>query len=227
MLLSITLIGFLMVALLIGLRVASRAWQTGEARLRVVHAEAERNAFVVQQISSLVPYQVTSSDPDLPGTFVIFQADAACLRLVTSYSSVFRNRSGLVLAEYGIFRVSSGGVEVALRETAVGDNNVLLHGLVKGIENDPDTMAAVIRYQPFFVTETDLALMTGLEAAGFDYLDLHPKKDAGPVWLAAWKPTDKKPYPDAIRLRWVRKNQEEEEIFPVRANFVVKASTGE
>ena len=74
MLLSLSLIGLLMLALLIGLRVASRAWRTGEARLRQVHAAAERNAFVVQQISSLVPYQVTRTDPDLPETFIVLQA---------------------------------------------------------------------------------------------------------------------------------------------------------
>ena len=62
-LISLTLIGFLMAALLVGLRVANRAWRTGEARLRQVHAEAERNAFVLEQISSLVPYQVTIRRP--------------------------------------------------------------------------------------------------------------------------------------------------------------------
>jgi hypothetical protein len=116
---------------------------------------------------------------------------------------------------------------VVLRETPVGDNGVLLHSLVQSVGNDPDTMTAVIRYQPFSVRETDLPLMTGLEAAGFEYLQLHPKKDTGPVWLPDWKGTDKMPYPDAIRLRWVRGDQEEEEVFPVRANFVSKSPTGE
>ena len=226
-LLSITLIGFLMVALLVGLRVANRAWRTGEARLRRVHAEAERNAFVVQQISALVPYQVTPSDPRLQGTFTVLQASATCLRFVSSYSSVFRSRSGLVLAEYGIVEASPGNVEVALRETPVGDNEVLLHRLIRSVTDDPDTGAPVINYQPFLVRVTDLPLMTGLRAARFEYLDLHPEKGTGPVWRLAWKSREEAPYPEAIRLRWDRGTQAGEEVIPVRAKFMPQSALGQ
>jgi prepilin-type N-terminal cleavage/methylation domain-containing protein len=224
-LLSITLIGLLMVALLIGLRVANRAWRTGEARLRRVHAEAERDAFVVEQISSLVPYHVTLNDPNLPGTFIILQANATCLRFVSSYSSVFRSHSGLVLAEYGIVEPSRGNVEVALRETPVGDNDVLFHRVIQSVKNDPDTGAPVINYQPFLVRATDLPLMTGLRDAWFEYLDLHPEKGAGPVWRQNWKSRDQAPYPEAIRLRWERENQAGEEVIPVRAKFMLLPTT--
>ena len=241
MLLSITLIGFLMAALLVGLRVASRAWRTGEARLRQVHAEAERNVFLVQQISSLVPYRVKVADPDLTGTFLILQASAKCLRFVSSYSSVFRSRSGLVLAEYSIVDASPGNVEVALRETPVGDNDLLLRRIVRKVTNDPDTGAPVIDYQPFSVSETDLPLMTGLREAWFEYLDLHPEKatdqaengagpaekSTGPVWRLEWKSRKDVPYPDAIRFRWERGNQAEEEVLPLRAKFRFPASTGQ
>jgi prepilin-type N-terminal cleavage/methylation domain-containing protein len=222
MLLSITLIGFLMVALLVGLRVANRAWRTGEARLHQVHAEAERNAFVVEQISSLVPYQVTTSDPDLPGTFIILQASATCLRFVSSYGTVFRARSGLLLAEYGIVGVSPGNVEVALRETPVGDSDILLHRLIQSVTEDPDTGTPRINYQPFSVRATDLPLMTGLTAARFEYLDLHPEKGAGPVWRLDWKSRDEAPFPDAIRLRWESRNLAGEELIPVRAKLMSK-----
>jgi prepilin-type N-terminal cleavage/methylation domain-containing protein len=227
-LISITLIGFLMVTLLVGLRVANRAWRTGEARLRRVHADAERNAFVVEQISSLVPYQVTPTDPNLPGTFTILQASATCLRFVTSYSSVFRSRSGLLLAEYGIVEASFGNIEVALRETPVGDNDALLHRLIRDVTTDPETVAQVIDYQPFLVRATDLLLMTGLRVAWFEYLDLHPKKGTGPVWRQNWKSSREAPYPDAIRLRWGRGTQaEEEEVIPVRAKFMPQLTSGQ
>jgi type II secretory pathway pseudopilin PulG len=233
-LLSITLVGFLMVALLVGLRVANRAWRTGEARLRQVHAEAERNAFVVQQIASLVPYQVTPSDPRMPGIFTVLQANATCLRFVTSYSSVFRSRSGLVLAEYGIVEASPGDVEVALRETPVGDNEVLLHRLIRSVRDDPDTGVAVIDYQPFLLRVTDLPLMTGLRAAWFEYLDLHPEngsdhpeKSTGPVWRLDWKSREEAPYPEAIRLRWDRGTQAGEEVIPVRAKFIPPSTLGQ
>jgi prepilin-type N-terminal cleavage/methylation domain-containing protein len=221
MLLSLTLIGLLMVALLIGLRVASRAWRTGEARLRQVHTEGERNAFIVRQISSLVPYKVTLDDPDAPGTFVILQASPKCLRFVSSYSSVFRSHSGLVLAEYGITETSARGAEVALRESLIRNNDALFHRVFLSLSSDPDTGEPVINYQPFVVRTTDVPLMTGLKDAWFEYLDLHPKKDTDPPWRPEWKGGDKKPYPDAIRLRWELGDQSGGEVFPVRAGFVM------
>jgi len=219
---SITLTGFLMVALLIGLRVANRAWRTGEARFRQVHAEAERKAFIVEQIASLVPYQAVSSDPSQPGTFTILQASPECLRFVTTYSSIMRSRSGLLLAEYGIVEASPGDVEVLLRETPVGDNAVLLHRLIRGVKVDPETGVPVIDYQPFLIREGDLPVMTDVRDAWFEYLDIHPRenKGASPLWRRSWQSTDQAPYPEAIRLRWDRGTQAEEEVIPVRAKLI-------
>jgi prepilin-type N-terminal cleavage/methylation domain-containing protein len=219
-LLSITLIGFLMVALLIGLRVANRAWQTGEARLRLVHAAAERNAFVVEQISSLVPYRMISNDPQLPGTFTVLQASPNCLRFVSSYSSVYRSRTGQVLVEYGIVEASRGDFEVVVRETPVTDNEILYHKIVQSVTSDVETGLPVISYQPFSVKATDLRLMTGLSDAWFSYLDEHPKKSKVPVWREVWQSSDEAPYPDAVRLSWERGSQSGEEVMPLRAKLI-------
>jgi hypothetical protein len=227
MLLSISLIGLLMVTLLIGLRVANRAWQKGEARLRLVHAAAERNAFFIEQIASLVPYRVMSTDPQLPGRFTVLQSSATCLRFISSYSSVYRSRAGLVLVEYGIVETSRANVEVALRETPVGDNDALFHRLVRSVTNDPETGLTRIDYQPFLLRTTDLPLMTGLRAARFEYLELRPKKGTGPVWQVDWQGSVEAPYPEAIRLRWERGDQEGELVIPVRAKFMLRSSPGQ
>jgi hypothetical protein len=223
--LSLTLTGFLMVALLIGLRVSNRAWRTGEARLRQVHAAAERNAFIVQQISSLVPYQVTLNDPSVPGRFTVLEAHQECLRFVSTYSSVYRSRTGLVLVEYGIVEAAPGNVEVALRETPVGDNADLYHMLVRSVTHDRETGATVINYQPFVLRPSDLLLMAGLVAAQFEYLDLHPEKVPGPIWWPNWKGRDQTPYPDAVRLRWLRADQAGEALIPLWANSFPQTET--
>ena len=219
-LLSLTLIGFLMLALLIGMRIANRAWRTGEARLRQVHAAAERSDFVVIQVSSLVPYRITSRDLNLPGALTVLEATANCLRFISSYSSVYRSRTGLVLVEYGIVEPSRGDVEVVLRETPVADNESLYRKLILSVTHDPDTGLAVINYQPFSLRATDLRLMSGLSDAAFSYLDLHPKKNPGPVWRQDWRTSVEAPYPDAIRLRWERGSETGEEVMPVRATFM-------
>jgi hypothetical protein len=226
-LLSITLTGFVMVTLLIGLQVANRAWRTGEARLRQVHTAAESNTFAVQQIASLVPYRVTTNDPHLPGTFTVLEARGTCLRFVSTYSSVYRSHTGLVLVEYGIVEASPGNVEVALRETSARDNDVLFHMLVRNVTNDPQTGVPLINYQPFSLRATDLLLMKGLGDAWFEYLDLHPKKGAVPVWREDWKSSDEAPYPGAIRLRWKRGDQAGEEVVPVRAKLIPLSTTAQ
>jgi len=216
-----------MLALLIGLRVANRAWRTGEVRLRQVHAEAERNWFVVQQISSLVPYKVVSRDPHLPEMLTVLQAHPFCLRFVTSYSTVFRGRSGLVLAEYGIVQIQPGNLEVALRESQVEDSDALFHRLVADVTTDPDTGRTVINYQPFVLRASDVLLMAGLRAARFEYLDLHPEKGGGPLWRESWRSTETAPYPAAIRLRWLRGNLEGEQVIPVRAKPLPPTPAGQ
>jgi len=69
--------------------------------------------------------------------------------------------------------------------------------------------------------------MTGLRAAWFEYLELHPEKGTGPVWRQDWHSTEEAPYPEAIRLRWERGNQEGEEVIPVRAKFVPQSTLGQ
>jgi prepilin-type N-terminal cleavage/methylation domain-containing protein len=220
MLLSLTLIGFLMLALLIGMRVATRAWRTGESRLREVHAAAERSDFVVTQVSSLVPYRITSNDPSLPGTLTVLEATVHCLRFIGSYSSVYRSRTGLVLVEYGIVQPSRGEVEVVLRETPVADNAILYHKLILSVTHDPETGQAVINYQPFAVRPSDLRLMTGLSDAAFAYLDVRPANSLEPVWRQDWRSTVEAPYPDAVRLWWKQAGEEGEEVMPVRAKLM-------
>jgi prepilin-type N-terminal cleavage/methylation domain-containing protein len=226
MLISISLIAMLMLTLLVGLRVGSRAWQQGEARLRQVHIEEERNAFLMDQVSTLVPYVVTVSDPDWSGTFTVLEARATCLRFVTGYGSAFRSRSGLLLAEYGIVASSRGVVDLALRETPIRDDSTLFRMLVQRVARDSDAGDTVITYQPFSPRTTDLRLMTGLRTARFEYLDLHPPQGQGAVWLPDWKSRPDAPYPDAIRLRWERRNQAGEQFMPIRARFLPQSQFG-
>jgi hypothetical protein len=82
----------------------------------------------------------------------------------------------------------------------------------------------LIAYQRFSLRSTDLPLMTDLEAAWFEYLDLHPVKGTGPVWREDWQSTEEAPYPEAIRLRWEGANQAGEEVIPLRAKLIPQST---
>ena len=141
-----------------------------------MHAAAEQSDFVVTQVSSLVPYRITSIDRSLPGALTVLEATANCLRFISSYSSVYRGRTGLVLVEYGIVQPSRGEIEVLLRETPVADAQSLYHKLILSVTRDPDTGMAVINYQPFEARASDLRLMTGLSQAAFSYSGFTPSE---------------------------------------------------
>jgi prepilin-type N-terminal cleavage/methylation domain-containing protein len=216
LLIGITLMAMVMTALLVGLRLANRAWQQGEARLREGHAEQERYTFLAEQISSLRPYAVNSTDPNLPGSFVILQASASVLRFVTTYSSRLRNRSGLMLAEYAIVNTSHG-TAIVLRESSIREDGALLRRVVERVTRDPETGETMVRYRPFAERESDLRLMTALQRASFEYLDLHPKGAREPRWVTQWKGQSDTPYPAAIRLRWERHGRQEGMMIRLRA----------
>ena len=214
---GMTLTAMLMVALVTGLGVASKAWQRGEARLRETERNEERSSFVAGQITSLIPYQVQSQDPDLAGLWTIIEARPMRLRFVSTEGTYFLGRSGLVLVEYALVpSTPPGSVALALHETPVQDDAILLHSLIERVGSDPDTGKRVIFYRPSAIQPDDLRLLTGLEAARFEYLNPHPKPDA-PMWVSDWEGTVETPYPAAIRLRWQQAGHPGELVFPLRA----------
>lgn len=221
MLISITLTGLLMVALVVAVHVGNKAWQQGEARLLQVHAEEERTQFMFQQISSLVPYKVTSSDPDMAGEFSILEAEATRLSFLSTCGSRNRSRSGLVLDEYALVRTLGGELTLALRETPVRDDTTLVPQLIERLSPDPDTGKTVIVYRPFYLRDSDLKLITGLRAAWFEYLGA-PAAGKGPVWASHWEARPDALYPEAVRFLWQRGNQREQLVVPIRARVLPK-----
>ena len=219
LIIGMALVSVLMTAMAIGIGVGSRAWQRGEARLRRSHAEAERTSFVLQQIGSMVPYRVQSTDPDLPGQWPILEASAFRFRFVSTQGSRYRDQSGLLLVEYAVVRSSSGAIEVALDESPVRDDAVLLRRLIQGVERDPDTGKRRVVFGPSAIRPGDFRLMTGLRAARFDYLDPEPKPGEPPAWVEEFEGRPNLLFPAAVRLRWLREGetQVEMQVFPLRA----------
>jgi hypothetical protein len=216
-----TLLGLLMAALVVGIHVGNKAWQQGEARMRKVHVEEERAQFMSAQISSLMPYKVRSQMPELPGEFTILEASATRLRFLSTMGSRFRNRSGLLWNEYAIVRTAARDLSLVLRETPVRDDESLLRQLIAGVDRDPESGKTVVKFRPFFVKGSDLKLMTGLQAARFEYLD-PPTASKGRAWTSDWEGRLEAPYPEAIRFLWRQAGQDHQAVFPLRAQSFPK-----
>lgn len=216
LLIGITLMALVMTTALIGLRVASRAWQQGEDRLRLVHSDGERADFMAKQVASLVPYKVRSSDPELLGDFTILEAKSSRLRFLSTYGSRFRNRSGLLLVDYGLLGASRGRVDLFLRETPVLDDGALLHEVIQGVAADPDSGRMRITYRPFFRQDADLCLLRNLNAARFEYLVPDSEK-GGAHWVSDWPPEPDAAFPLAVRFAWEQDGHQEQAVYPIRA----------
>ncbi len=221
MLISISLIGLLMVSLVVAVHVANKALQQGQAKLLQVHAEEERSQFMLQQISSLVPYRVTSTDPELPGDFCILEADSDRLSFLSTCGTRNWGRSGLLLDEYALVRARDGSLTLALREIPVRDDKTLLRLLIARLSFDPDTGKTMIVYEPFFLRDSDVRVMTGLRDGWFEYFGA-PAAVKAPVWDSHWEPRPDALYPQAVRVSWLRGDQHEESVVPIRARFLLK-----
>lgn len=217
LLIGITLMALLMTTVLIGLRVASRAWQQGEDRLRLVHSDEERADFIAKQVASLVPYKVRSNDPKLLGDFTILEAKSSRLRFLSTYGSHFRNRSGLLLVDYGLVGTSRGRADLWLRETPVQDDGELLHQVIQGVATDPDTGRKRIAYRPFLRQDADLCLLRNLNGARFEYFVPDSKK-GGAHWASDWQPEPDAAFPLAFRFAWDQDGHREQALVPIRAH---------
>ena len=221
MLIGMMLISLLMTGLVVSIHVGNQALAKGEAKLRQVHAAEERAQFMFQQVACLVPYKVTSLNPDMLGDFFILEASATCLRFVSTYGTHNRDRAGLVWEEYAIVRTPRGGYVLALRETPVRDDTALLPLFIEGRSSDPDTGKSNLVYRPFLLRQSDLMLMTGLQAARFEYFGVTSAgKEAG--WASNWEATPEAPYPEAVRFLWWRDGQQDQLVIPVRSRVMPK-----
>jgi prepilin-type N-terminal cleavage/methylation domain-containing protein len=219
---GITLLALVMTTVLIGLRVASRAYQQGEDRLKRVYIEEERADFMAKQVASLAPYKVRSTDPKLQGEFAILEARASCFRFLSTYGSHYRNRSGLILVEYGLVGAPGRNVGLFLRETPVQDDGELLHRVIQEVAADPESGKIVTTYRPFFRQGGDLGLRTDLDAARFEYL-VPDSQTKEAHWVSEWLPVPEVPYPWAVRFLWEQDGHRGEVTFPIRAHTFLKS----
>jgi prepilin-type N-terminal cleavage/methylation domain-containing protein len=221
LMIGITLLALVMTTVLIGLRVASRAYQQGEDRLKRVYIDEERADFMAKQVASLTPYKVRSIDPKLQGEFAILEATASCFRFLSTYGSHYRNRSGLILVEYGLVGAPGRKVGLFLRESPVQDDGELLHKVIQEVAADSETGKIITTYRPFLRQGTDLGLRKDLSAARFEYLVPDSQKEEA-HWVTDWLPQQEVPYPWAVRFLWEQDGQRGQVTFPIRAHTFLK-----
>jgi len=220
-LLASSLMALLMLALVTGLHIATRAYERGQAEIQQADQGEQRFSVLVRQVASLVPVAVDSDIPDLPGRFVILEATPSRLSFLSTYGASAGSRAGLVLVRYAVLENSTGKMSVVLQETPVRSDRWLLAQLIDHVGRDPDSGLPKIIYRDFTSGKNDLELLSNLDRGEFEYRDPNPGRDK-PAWVPQWEGTAQNPFPEAVRLISERDSVKQVYTIPIPAHFLPK-----
>lgn len=191
-----SLLALLSLTMLIGMRVGFGAWQRGERRIEMVAQEEAVQEYFSRAMASAVPYVAAAADENLPRQFLPFQGNRQGMRWLTTYSTAWRERSGLTLVE--CFSAGEGDQrQLVVQEFPVRGDAVLVRQMVAAVRTDADTNRPTIVYRPVALTDAARVLVTGLRDARFEFLNVTAK---GSTWQADWDAVQEKQLPAAVRV---------------------------
>jgi hypothetical protein len=211
LLVSITLMGFLAVAIHMGFRIGANAWAKGDSRLETIRVSQFSLDLLSRQISSMVPYYSQQKINDAPVDILLFQGVPKAMRFVTSFSAQSRSAGGLRLVEYFVSNSKNKGTSALLINERPLPGDPALSGLVFRDISRGDNNTLVVNFFEFRARSDSLYLFEGVDQAQFQYLRPRLPNSEGP--------DDKKehlPLGVEIQLRW-----KEPGIFSAREFSVV------
>src|SRR5215471_1425892 len=88
LLVSMSLMGLLAVAILVGFRIGTNAWAKGDTRLDTIRARQFSLDLLNRQIGAMVPYYSKQKIGEAPVDVLLFQGLERALRFVSSFSAL-------------------------------------------------------------------------------------------------------------------------------------------
>jgi general secretion pathway protein J len=187
---TLTILGFVLVMVLGLLRLGSGSWERGEAKAH--HYQKQRIVFTLlsQQVKSSFPYKIKAQKAE--GDYIAFLGERDSLRFVSTFSITAKRPEGLVFV---IYRVEEGK-----------DSEKLLKVFEKRVLNK-DFMEETPEDEKF------LTLLEDLSEFGFEYFQEGEEKEAVGEWVESWDGKDKRELPRQMRMvaKWGGKKREGEE----------------
>ena len=199
LLVSMTVVSLLMTTILFAWRITASAWQKAETHLRVSRTVLESDRLLMEQMSSLAPYQaiIETSGPEW-----FFQGEPESLRFVSRYSLQGRASSGLYRVEYQIVEQGDGTKQLLMNEIPIRSRQEL-GAAIAG--SQPTDEGRVLIFAPFANGSATRVLMGGLAECRFEYFE--PAQGSTPGrWRERWIATTGK-LPASIAIRVVNKDR--------------------
>ncbi len=192
---TFTILSFVVVMTLGALRLGSAAWEKGEERAEKIQKKRIVFDLLSQQMKSSFPYRVKSQKAE--ADYLVFLGDGTSLRFVSAFSLRARRQEGLVFVNYKVEEgATSSGKVLKVYEKRVLNKTLL--------EETPDE-------------EQFLTLMEGLSDLKFEYFEEAEDKDTTGTWGESWDAKEKKGLPSQVKMTvtWKEKREEMEVPLPM------------
>ena len=120
-----TIVGFLMLAILFGFRIGINAWAKGETGMERIRTTQATFDLLNRQLGSMVDIHLSAKNERFHRKVLIFQGSDSGMRFVTTFSSQSRGAGGFHLVEYFVSSSKQGDhtkKALVLNETILPDD---------------------------------------------------------------------------------------------------------
>jgi prepilin-type N-terminal cleavage/methylation domain-containing protein len=216
LLVSMTLMGFVAVAILFGFRIGTNAWAKGGANLDRLRTTQATFDLLNRQIGSMKAYYSMQKLKEAPVELLLFEGTSEGMRFVSNFSFKSRSAGGLWLVEYFAMKSKdSEQMDLMLNETRLPQDEVLALSVFRDIETGEDNRP-VVRFPSFRPAPDSMRLVEGVQEIQFQYfLPLTPQGQAPVQTVTTGK--DRLPQGVKIAFRWSQSDLRSEKDF----SFVV------
>jgi len=187
---TLTILGFVLVMVLGLLRLGSTSWERGEAK--VDHYQKQRVVLnlLSQQVKSSFPYKIKAQKAE--GDYIAFLGAQDSLRFVSTFSITAKRPEGLVFVIYRVEEGKDSGKRLKMFEKRVLNKDFM--------EETPEE-------------EKFLTLLEDLSEFGFEYFQEGEEEEEIGEWAESWDGKDKRELPSQIRMvaKWGGEKKEREE----------------
>ena len=198
LLVSMTLMGFVAVAILFGFRIGTNAWAKGGANLERLRTTQGTFDLLNRQIGSMKDYYSKQRLEEAPVELLLFEGTPEGMRFVSNFSFKSRSAGGLWLVEYfAVKSKESEQLDLMLNETRLPSDEVLAQSIFRNIEIGEDNRP-VLRFPRFQPGPDSTRLIEHAQEIQFQYfVPLTPQGQA-PVQ------TGKQQLPQGVKIvvRW-------------------------
>jgi prepilin-type N-terminal cleavage/methylation domain-containing protein len=202
LLVSMTLMGFLAVAIHYGFRVGTSAWEKGDRQLERIRKAQATFDLLSRQLGSMVPYYSHQKANGAPADVLLFQGTESGMRFVTTFSAQSRTTAGLRLVEYFVAKSRTGNTQAFyFNEGPLADDLTLSQYLFREITTREDGTPVALFFD-FVPRSNSTVLFDDLAAARLGFYQRQSPRPGEPPAVPQSSGQKRERLPIGVEIRW-------------------------